>query len=134
MKTYYNILENMKELETMLLSVKREVSDATEKDLLESVNFNYSFTLFRYRKFFAIKELKLFEKSIPEKMDILYKVLDGEYDFGIEDYDYWNENLYTDCPRRHQAKIDFRDYELAYQTDSFNEDEFNEFYTEIIGS
>ncbi len=130
------ILKNMEELKTMffpLVEKEREGSNDTAKSLLDGIHFNYGYTLFRYRKFIAIKESKLLEKTVPEKMDILHQIFEGEYNFGMEDeeYDYWLNNLYDYFQ---EERIDFKDYERTYQRDSFNEDKFNEFYTKIMCS
>ena len=134
MKKYKTILKKMEELETMLFPIvqkAREDSNDTAKDLLDNVHFNHGYTLYRYRKFIAIKESNLFEKTIPEKMDMLYQIFEGDYSFGIEneEYDYWMNNLYDYLQ---EERIDFEDFERTYQTDSFNEDKFNEFYSEIL--
>ena len=120
----------MNELEEMLFLAKEELSDEADRKNIDSQIFTVSSYLFHIKLFLGIRVLKLFEKTLPEKMELINDIISGDYNLGINDYDYWTGNIYQeDLESAHYQLIK---YERDYRSNTINETAFNEFYKDVL--
>ena len=132
MKTYQNILKKIDELEKELCLATEEILDKADKKKMDSYCLTLSSLLFNIKLFSGTRAFKLFEKNLSEKRAILDDFFNGRLDLGINDYQYWVENMWGE-------EFESAYYHYIYQYNSTNDDlskidetAFSKFYKRVI--